>query len=152
MVSKRNKLFVARKPRKCLKCGRKVVPIRYGLPENGDIGEEDVIWDFGGKVKKKYALPDYQCKYCDQTYYKLSLPRNSKELAREALMKDDDHCFCDVEYIGLYKRRMAYIPIARPGICWDGCIIIFIDDKGKVEKVGGTELYEIQEKIERRNR
>lgn len=145
---------VVKRPKKCPYCGGEVCDILWGMPTvDAEInhllntGRNLII---GGCVVREEGNPDYECEDCGLQFRKLSFPYHVKALARKALLKEDaSGIFCDVEYVGLYRKQMVYEPIARQGICWDGIIRIFVDQSGKVKIRYGEGLWPVINKMQR---
>lgn len=132
-------LEVIRRPKRCPRCGGEVCDILYGEPTS--TWEEDYLASTGRKAVLggcclHEGMPDYECEDCGQQFRKLTFPRNAKQLAKQALEKSGYEIFCDVEYEGLYKKQLLFSPVVKPGICWDGDILIYVDEAGiaKVRK------------------
>lgn len=70
---------------------------------------------------------------------KLHFPRNTKQLAREALCKDE--CFIDVKYGGISKKSRYYFPVVSPEYKCDGFAVAFVSQKGNVRVKYGSEIY-----------
>jgi len=145
------RLDVIRRPKTCPYCGGDICDIICGMPVS--TWEEDHLKETGHKAVLGGCCitgndPDYQCEDCGRQFRRLSFPNNAKQLAKEALLKDDDHIFCDVSYFGLYRKMMVFEPVARQGICWDGIILIFVDQKGQVKVRYGIDLVPIIQKIQ----
>lgn len=94
--------------------------------------------------------PDYQCEDCGQQFLRLSFPSNAKKLAFEALVQGNkDSLFCDVVYEGLYRKQMIFSPKSKPGICWDGNILIFVSELGIAKVHTGLGNFLVLQKIRR---
>lgn len=148
-------LNIIRRPKRCPRCGGEVCDILYGEPCS--TWEEDYMKATGRKavlggccLSADGKDPDYQCEDCGQQFLRLSFPRNAKKLAFEALVEgNEDSIFCDVEYLGLYKQQMVFLPVAKEGICWDGIILIFVHQVGIIEVKDGPKLWPVIDKITR---
>lgn len=155
-MSKTRVSYLLRRPKRCPHCGGEVYDIIWGMPTADaqerhfeDTGHHAVL---GGCCILEEGNPDYECSECRMQFRRISFPANAKRLAKEALLKDDQELFCDVEYIGLYKKQKVYWPVANSGICWDGICAITVDEFGKVSKHSGVKWMDIICKIERRRR
>ena len=144
---------VIRRPLRCPKCGGEVCDIIWGMPivswkedHLKATGHNAVL---GGCCLKEGGYPGLRCEDCGQEFNQLSFPSKSKAFAREALLQDEDSIFCDVEYVGLYKKQMVYTPVVKEGICWDGIILVFVDETGKAKVRDGLSLIPIIQKIHR---
>ena len=129
-------LDVIRRPKRCPRCGGEVCDIIYGLLCS--TWEEDHLKATGHKavlggccLSVDGSDPDFQCEDCGLQFLRLSFPSNAKKLAFEALVQGNkDSLFCDVEYEGLYRKQMIFSPKSKTGICWDGNILIFVNEFG----------------------
>ena len=148
-------LDVIRRPKRCPRCGGEVCDIIYGMPVA--TWEENYLKATGRKavlggccLSVDGSDPDYKCEDCEQQLRKLSFPQNAKKRAFEALVKgDDDSIFCDVVYEGLYRKQMIFSPKSKPGICWDGNILIFVDESGMAKVHKGFGNFAVLQKIQR---
>lgn len=144
-------LDVIRRPKHCPRCGGDVCDIIWGKP--AATWEDDHFKETGHKAVLGGCCitgndPDYQCEDCGQQFTRLSFPNNAKQLAKEALLKDDDSIFCDVSFFGLYRKMMVFEPVVKDGICWDGITLIFVNQKGRVKVRSGLDLVPIIQKIQ----
>lgn len=144
---------VIRRPKRCPRCGGEICDIIYGLPCS--TWEEDHLKATGHKavlggccLSVDGSDPDYQCEDCEQQFRRLSFPSIAKKLAFAALVQDDeDSIFCDVVYEGLYRKQMIFSPKSKPGFCWDGNILIFVNDLGIAKVHKGLGNFSVLQKI-----
>ena len=148
-------LDVIRRPKRCPRCGGEVCDIIYGMPVA--TWEEDHLKATGHKAVLGGCClsvdgkdPDFQCEDCGLQFLRLSFPSNAKKLAFEALVQGNkDSLFCDVVYEGLYRKQMIFSPKSKPGICWDGNILIFVDQFGMAKVHTGLGNFAVLQKIRR---
>ena len=146
---------VIRRPKRCPRCGGEICDIIYGLPCS--TWEEDHLKATGHKavlggccLSVDGSDPDFLCEDCELQFLKLSFPSNAKKRAFEALVKSDkDSIFCDVVYEGLYRKQMIFSPKSKPGFCWDGNILIFVDESGMAKVHTGLGNFAVLQKIRR---
>ena len=144
---------VIRRPKRCPRCGGEICDIIYGLPCS--TWEEDHLKATGHKavlggccLSVDGSDPDFLCEDCELQFLKLSFPSNAKKRAFEALVKSDkDSIFCDVVYEGLYRKQMIFSPKSKPGFCWDGNILIFVNDLGIAKVHKGLGNFSVLQKI-----
>ena len=144
---------VIRRPKRCPRCGGEVCDIIYGLPCS--TWEEDHLKATGHKavlggccLSVDGSDPDFLCEDCELQFLRLSFPSNAKKRAFEALVKsDEDSIFCDVVYEGLYRKQMIFSPKSKPGFCWDGNILIFVNDLGIAKVHKGLGNFSVLQKI-----
>ena len=139
---------VLRRPKKCPKCGNEVCDILYGEPI--PTWEEDYLKQTGhravlGGCCIYDGMPEYECSQCGLQMRKLSFPRNARHLAETAL--SDSEWVDGVEYVGIYRKKLAYRPKVKAGYCCDALILVFVDQKGKTSKKVGVEIMDIINKI-----
>lgn len=147
----RKPIEVIRKPRKCPRCGGNVYRILYGEPM---YSEEEYFEHFGEHVVFGGCCvtdndSDWACQECYQEYMKLSFPRNSKVIAREALLNDESKIYCDVEYVGLYKKMMAYRAVVKKEYICDGFHLVFVKEDGTTKNMIGVEILDVIEKTKK---
>lgn len=94
--------------------------------------------------------PDYECAKCGQKFWKLSFPRNSKQLAKDALLRKDDATYCDVRYEGLYKKQKVYRGVVKEGVCCDGFCLVFVGQNGRIKQMQGVGVLGILERLNRK--
>ena len=148
-------LEVIRRPKRCPRCGGETCDIIYGLPCS--TWEEDHLKATGHKavlggccLSVDGSDPDYQCEDCGLQFLRLSFPRNAKKLALEALIDVyEESIFCDVVYEGLYRKQMIFSPKSKPGFCWDGDILIFVNELGIAKVHKGLGNFSVLQKIRR---
>ena len=148
-------LDVIRRPKRCPRCGGEVCDIIYGMPVA--TWEEDHLKATGHKavlggccLSVDGSDPDYQCEDCGLQFLRLSFPRNAKKLALEALIDVyEESIFCDVVYEGLYRKQMIFSPKSKPGFCWDGDILIFVNELGIAKVHKGLGNFSVLQKIRR---
>lgn len=148
-------LDVIRRPKRCPRCGGEVCDIIYGMPVA--TWEEDHLKATGHKavlggccLSVDGSDPDYQCEDCGLQFLRLSFPRNAKKLALEALIDVyEESIFCDVVYEGLYRKQMIFSPKSKPGISWDGNILIFVNEFGIAKVHTGLGNFLVLQKIRR---
>ena len=148
-------LEVIRRPKCCPRCGGEVCDIIYGMPVA--TWEEDYLKETGRMAVLGGCClsvdgkdPNYQCEDCGQRFLRLSFPRNAKKLALEALIDVyEESIFCDVVYEGLYRKQMIFSPKSKPGICWDGNILIFVNEFGITKVHTGLGNFSVLQKIRR---
>lgn len=125
---------VLKRPKYCPKCGAEMCDILYGEPTS--TWEQDYLKETGHKSVLGGCIitedsPDYQCDECRLHFKKIEFPRNAKALARKAMLEKHSDIFCDVEYYGLVNKIMMFLPVVKPGICWDGDMIIYVRQNGR---------------------
>ena len=146
-------LDVIRRPKRCPRCGGEVCDILYGEPTS--TWEEDYKKETGHRAVLGGCIiwedcPDFQCEDCELQFLKLSFPSNAKKRAFEALVEgDEDSIFCDVVYEGLYRKQMIFSPKSKPGFCWDGDILIFVNELGIAKVHKGLGNFSVLQKIRR---
>lgn len=146
-------LDVIRRPKRCPRCGGEVCDILYGEPTS--TWEEDYKKETGHRAVLGGCIiwedcPDFQCEDCELQFLKLSFPSNAKKRAFEALVKGvEDSIFCDVVYEGLYRKQMIFSPKSKPGIYWDGNILIFVNELGIAKVHTGLGNFLVLQKIRR---
>ena len=146
-------LDVIRRPKRCPRCGGEVCDILYGEPTS--TWEEDYKKEPGHRAVLGGCIiwedcPDFQCEDCELQFLKLSFPSNAKKRAFEALVKGvEDSIFCDVVYEGLYRKQMIFSPKSKPGFCWDGNILIFVNELGIAKVHKGLGNFSVLQKIRR---
>ena len=146
-------LDVIRRPKRCPRCGGEVCDILYGEPTS--TWEEDYKKETGHRAVLGGCIiwedcPDFQCEDCELQFLKLSFPSNAKKRAFEALVGgDEDSIFCDVVYEGLYRKQMIFSPKSKTGICWDGNILIFVNEFGIAKVHKGLGNFSVLQKIRR---
>lgn len=147
------RICVTRRPRRCPRCGGEVCDILYGEPTA--TWEEDYMKETGRRAVLGGCIitsddPDYECAKCGQKFWKLSFPRNSKQLAKDALLREDDATYCDVRYEGLYKKQKVYRGVVKEGVCCDGFCLVFVGQNGRIKQMQGVEVLGILEGLNRK--
>lgn len=142
-----------RKPSHCPYCGGKIYKILYGEPMYSEAEylarfHEHVI--FGGCLISDQS-PDYECSECHLQFRVLHFPSNVKELAIKRLKKQPSDIFQDVQYEGIYDRRMVFSPITSPGICWDGLLLVLVSQHGKTRIMDGSKVIDVLSDINQEN-
>lgn len=146
-------LEIIRRPKRCPRCGGEVCDILYGLPPA--TWKEDYLASTGRKAILGgcciyEGMPDYECEDCGLQFRKLTFPRNAKQLAMQALEKSDYDIFSDVEYEGLYRDKMVYSPVPHNAICWDGHVLVFVDEMGTTQVRTGVKVIPILQKTQQK--
>ena len=141
---------VIRRPRRCPRCGGEICDILYGEPVS--TWEEDHMKATGhravlGGCCIHEGIPDYQCTDCGLQFTKIIFPSNCKQNARTLALEVYGDVAYDVEYIGLYKRFKVYTPLFNEEVCFDGIILIFVNEKGKASLKVGPDYLEVIEKL-----
>lgn len=142
-------IYAIRKPRRCQRCGGNIYRILYGEP---CCDEQEYFERFGEHVVFGGCCisdndPVWACKECGTPYYKLTFPRNAKAIAREALLKEEHEQYCDVEYLGIYKKMMTYRAVVAEGFCTDGYDLVFVKENGKTKRMTGVVILNVEETI-----
>lgn len=140
---------VTRKPRKCPYCRGNVYRILYGEPM---YSEYEYFEHFGEHVIFGGCCitgddPEWACNECGREYKRLQFPRNSKQIARDALLNFSPEIYCDVEYVGLYRNKMTFRGVVKEGIYCDGFNLVFVSQNGRTKIMTGIEIIDIIQKI-----
>ena len=70
-----------------------------------------------------------------------------KQLAKDALLKECSATYCDVKYVGVYKKQKVYRGVVRDGIISDGLNLVFVNQNGGIKQMQGIEILRVLEKI-----
>lgn len=144
------RIDVISRPHKCPRCGGEVCDILYGEPTA--TWEEDYLKETGHRAILGGCIitdddPNYECAKCEQKFCKLYFPRNSKQLAKDALLREDSATYSDVRYEGLYKKQKVYRGIVKEGVCCDGFNLVFVGQNGCIKQMQGVGILSILKKI-----
>ena len=146
---------VIRRPNRCPLCGGDICDILYGEPTA--TWYEDYLKATGHRAVLGGCCitdndPDYECAKCGQQFWKLTFPSKSKQLAKDALLKECSATYCDVKYVGVYKKQKVYRGVVRDGIISDGLNLVFVNQNGGIKQMQGIDILRVLEKIGSVNR
>ena len=140
---------IRRRRKKCPKCGGEVCDILYGMP-TPTYGE-----DYENQTGHRVILggcflgddmPQYECADCGLQLRRLSFPSDAKQLALSAL-EEESGWTDNVEYIGIYDKKLVYRPIVKAGVFCDALVLVFVDQLGGTSKMTGFEIMDVINKI-----
>lgn len=107
-------LDVIRRPNRCPLCGGDICDILYGEPTA--TWYEDYLKDTGLRAVLGGCCitdndPDYECAKCGQQFWKLTFPAKSKQLAKDALLKECSATYYDVKYVGFIRNKKFIVEL-----------------------------------------
>lgn len=138
---------VLRRPKRCHRCGGEICDILWHGTV-ADCKEHEaktghMTFCSDSPFQSEQRQYDYFCYRCGTRYQKLAFPRNAKQIARDALLKESPEIYCDVEYVGIYRKQMTYRGVLRPGICCEGFDLVFVKANGATRMMTGIEILEV---------
>lgn len=148
-------LEVIRRPKRCPRCGGEICDILYGEPTS--TWEEDYLRDTEHRAVLGGCCitgedPDFECADCGQRFTKLTFPRSCKQNAKTLAMKKYEDIAYDVEYLGMYKRFKVYTPLFKMQVCYDGILLIFVDELGQASLKVGPDYMKVLDYLNNKKR
>lgn len=141
---------INRKLKNCPCCGAELYDILYGEPT--PTWEEDYFKETGRKAVIGGCVhdvnsPHYECKNCRNQFRLLKFPKASKRIAFQALLDADFEIFEDVEFDGLYHGKLVYLPLCKKDVCYDGFVVVFVSQSGRIQIRQGMVAYRIYQNV-----
>lgn len=83
----------------------------------------------------------------DSNFGNSPFPARSKQRAKDALLKECSATYCDVKYVGVYKKQKVYRGVVRDGIISDGLNLVFVNQNGGIKQMQGIDILRVLEII-----